>query len=151
MKPKLSIAVLLVAALALGMNAQEKSAQGQDAQEQGAQPATTLAPAGKRDPFRSPIARRTEKGMVSICATGKRCLQADDVVLKGIVRGPETMIAVVENSAKRTYFLRENDAIMNGYVFRITGDSVVFRENAIDRFGKVRTREVVKRVNAPAV
>ena len=56
------------------------------------------------------------------------------------------MIAVVDNSSNRAYFLRENDAVYNGVVSKITPDSVVFRENGLDASGKMVVREVVKRL-----
>jgi len=40
---------------------------------------------------------------------------------------------------------------MNAVVVRITGDSVIFRENVMDGLGHSTEREVVKRVNAPAI
>lgn len=81
------------------------------------------------------------------CGTGKRCLVADQVVLKGVVRAPSGMIAVVENAARRAYFLRENDPVFNGVVMRITGDSIIFRETVTDRLGKQSVRDIVKKVN----
>jgi len=60
------------------------------------------------------------------------------------------MIAVVANSINKAYFLHENDPVFNGYVVRITGDSVVFKENIVDRIGRQGTREVVKKVTAPS-
>ena len=51
----------------------------------------------------------------------------------------------------KAYFLRENDPVFNGYVVKITGDSVVFQETVQDKLGKPFTREVVKRIFTPAV
>jgi hypothetical protein len=36
----------------------------------------------------------------------------------------------------KAYFLRENDPVFNGYVMKITGDSIVFQETLQDRLGK---------------
>jgi len=104
----------------------------------------------KRDPFLSPV---REQGMAGpTCATGKKCLAINAIVLRGIVRSQVGMIAVVESSARRiSYFLRENDPVFNGYVVKITFDSIVFRENVMDRLGKQSTRDVVMKVVAPAV
>jgi hypothetical protein len=113
-----------------------------------AKPKHSTAP-GKRDPFISPI-RANENGPLN-CASGKRCLVVDQTNLQGIVKAPNGMIAVVSNSANKAYFLRENDPVYNGYVMRITPDTVVFREQVTDKFGKKFTREVVKKVNAPVV
>jgi hypothetical protein len=106
---------------------------------------------GKRDPFVSPIVRATSGGTGPICETGKRCLMVDQIQLMGIVKSPNGFIAVVENAAKRSYFLRENDPIFNGSVAKITGDSIMFREQTVDKLGKQSVREVVKKVNAPVV
>ena len=107
-------------------------------------------PAGKRDPFVNPIVR-VGGGPGAVCATGKRCLMISDMILRGIVRTPSGMIAVVANQANRAYFLKENDPVFNGVVLKITADSVVFRENTVDNLGHETTREVVKRVSAPTV
>ncbi len=117
-----------------------------------AEEASRVAPRGlgKRDPFVSPIVRQTG-GTGPACETGKRCLMVDQIQLKGIVKSPNGFIAVVENAAKRAYFLRENDPVFNGSVMKITGDTVVFREQQTDKLGKQSTREVVKKVNAPVV
>ncbi len=116
------------------------------------QPATTVAkakPKGKRDPFLNPIVKAEGPGA---CATGKKCLAIDTIVLKGIVKSQVGMIAVVESSSRKlSYFLRENDPVFNGYVVKITRDSVVFRENVMDNLGRQSTREVVKKVVAPVV
>jgi len=106
---------------------------------------------GKRDPFVSPIS--TASGPVlpaSSCSSGKRCLVIDQLVLRGVVRTATGMIAVVANSVNKAYFLHENDPVFNGYVSRITGDSVVFKENTVDHIGRKGTREVVKKVTPPS-
>jgi Tfp pilus assembly protein PilP len=119
--------------------------------KKAATPATTTAKApGKRDPFTSPI--REQGAMGPACTTGKKCLAINSIVLRGIVKSQAGMIAVVESSARRiSYFLRENDPVFNGYVVKITGDTVVFRENVMDRMGKQSTRDVVMKVVAPVV
>ena len=108
---------------------------------------------GRRDPFTSPIVTRSSggPGINYACAGGKRCLQVDQIVLRGVVKAPGGMIAVVENQNKKAYFLRENDPILNGYVIKITPDSVVFRETSTDNVGKPVTREKTLHVSAPAV
>jgi hypothetical protein len=56
------------------------------------------------------------------------------------------MIAVVDNSTNRAYFLRENDAVYDGVVSKITPDSVSFRQNYLEPGGSSSVREVVKRL-----
>jgi Tfp pilus assembly protein PilP len=105
--------------------------------------------AGRRDPFISPVVSHTVSG--SGCSTGKRCLAVDQIVLTGIVKSDTGMIAVVVNSMNKAYFLRENDPVFNGYVVKITGDSIIFNQTVEDKLGKPFTREVTKKISTPAV
>ncbi len=126
------------------------------AKKPAAKPAATAAKAApkgpmKRDPFVSPVREGGGPGGPD-CTVGKKCLAVDAILLRGIVRAPSGSIAVVESSTRKvTYFLRENDPVFNGYVVKITADSIMFRENVMDRLGKQSTRDVVKRVSAPPV
>jgi Tfp pilus assembly protein PilP len=120
--------------------------------KKAAAPSTTTAKAApaKRDPFTSPIREQGAAG--PNCTTGKKCLAINTMVLRGIVKSQAGMIAVVEGTGRKiAYFLRENDPVFNGYVVKITADTVVFRENVMDRLGKQSTRDVVMKVVAPAV
>jgi hypothetical protein len=105
--------------------------------------------ASRRDPFISPVVNRSMLG--SGCSTGKRCLAIDQINLKGVVKADSGMIAVVVNSLNKAYFLRENDPVFNGFVVKITGDSIVFKETGQDRLGKPLTREVTKKITTSAV
>jgi Tfp pilus assembly protein PilP len=103
---------------------------------------------GKRDPFVSPVVSQSSG---SGCSTGKKCLEIGAINLRGVVRSESGFIAVVTNSLNKAYFLRENDPVFDGYVVKITGDSIVFQETLQDRLGKTFTREVVKKITTPAV
>ena len=103
---------------------------------------------GKRDPFFSPVVQQASG---SGCSTGKKCLEIGNINLRGVVKSDSGFIAVVTNNLNKAYFLRENDPVFNGYVVKITGDSVVFQETVQDKLGKPFTREVVKRIYTPAV
>ena len=103
---------------------------------------------GKRDPFISPVVNR-QSG--SGCSTGKKCLDIEQIALHGVVKSDNGMIAVVTNALNKAYFLRENDPVFNGYVLKITVDSIVFKQNFQDRLGKPFTKDVVKRITTPAV
>jgi Tfp pilus assembly protein PilP len=103
---------------------------------------------GKRDPFFSPVVQApTGAG----CSTGKKCLEIGQINLRGVVKSESGFIAVVTNTLNKAYFLHENDPVFNGYVMKITGDSVVFQETVQDKLGKPLTREVVKKITTPAV
>ena len=106
------------------------------------------AMSGKRDPFFSPVVQApTGSG----CSSGKKCLEIGQINLRGVVKSENGFIAVVTNSLNKAYFLRENDPVFNGYVMRITGDTVVFQETVQDKLGKPLTREVTKKIFTPAV
>jgi hypothetical protein len=103
---------------------------------------------GRRDPFLSPVVSHAGG---SGCSTGKKCLEIGAINLRGVVHSQNGFIAVVSNGLNKAYFLRENDPVFNGYVMKITGDSIVFQETLQDRMGKSFTREVVKKITTPAV
>jgi Tfp pilus assembly protein PilP len=103
--------------------------------------------AGRRDPFVSPVVAMGIAG--SGCSAGKRCLTIDQIALKGVVKSEAGMIAVVVNAVDKAYFLRENDPVFNGYVVKITGDSIIFKETFHDRLGKTLTRDVTKTITRP--
>jgi len=104
---------------------------------------------GRRDPFISPVVNLGAVG--SGCSSGKRCLAINQIALKGVVKSDVGMIAVVVNAMDKAYFLRENDPVFNGYVVKITGDSIVFKETFHDRLGKSLTRDITKTITRPAV
>ena len=107
-----------------------------------------ISSASRRDPFVSPVVHLGAVG--SGCSSGKRCLAIDQIALKGVVRSENGMIAVVVNAMDKAYFLRENDPVFNGYVTKITADSIVFKETFHDKLGKELTRDVTKTISRPA-
>jgi hypothetical protein len=122
--------------------------EGESEAEQSVAPDSKFNANGRRDPFISPVVSHAGG---SGCSTGKKCLEIGTISLRGVVHAEAGFIAVVSNSLNKAYFLRENDPVFNGYVMRITGDSIVFQETLQDRMGKTFTREVVKKITAPAV
>ena len=119
-----------------------------EASEQPVVPDSKYTANGRRDPFISPVVSHAGG---SGCSTGKKCLEIGAINLRGVVHAESGFIAVVSNSMNKAYFLRENDPVFNGYVMKITGDSIVFQETVQDRLGKTFTREVVKKITTPAV
>ena len=132
---------------AAGPAATQDSGSG-DASEQSVVPDSRSSANGRRDPFISPVVSHAGG---SGCSTGKKCLEIGAINLRGVVHADSGFIAVVSNGLNKAYFLHENDPVFNGYVVKITGDSIVFQETLQDRLGKTFTREVVKKITAPAV
>jgi hypothetical protein len=130
-------------------NGASESGQGEAAaSEEQVKPTSKNSANGRRDPFVSPVVSRAGG---SGCSAGKKCLEIGAINLRGVVHAESGFIAVVSNSLNKAYFLRENDPVFNGYVVKITGDSIVFQETVQDRLGKTFTREVVKKITTPAV
>ena len=111
--------------------------------------ARTFGAHGRRDPFVSPIVAK-DGGInrpPSNCTSGKRCLVIPELTLQGTIKDTSgKMMAVVANSIKKTYFLRENDQVFQGSVEKITSDSIIFREYVRDALGRETAREVVKKL-----
>ena len=109
----------------------------------------TFGAHGRRDPFVSPIVAK-DGGInrpPSNCTSGKRCLVIPELILQGTIKDTSgKMMAVVANSIKKTYFLRENDQVFQGSVEKITSDSIIFREYVKDALGRETAREVVKKL-----
>lgn len=111
---------------------------------------------GLRDPFKLPpppgpgseSASASSDELKGPLPPGTRGLVINQLRLEGVVRLDQsnTMIAVVTNYTNRAYFLRENDAVYNGVVEKIAPDSITFKENYLDNFGRAQVREVVKRL-----
>ena len=103
---------------------------------------------GRRDPFVSPIVSKEGVSRPQPnCTNGKRCLVIPELVLQGTLKDTSgKMMAVVANSTRRTYFLRENDQVFQGSVEKITSDSIIFREYVKDPLGRESAREVVKKL-----
>jgi hypothetical protein len=133
--------------------AKRTSGKPQESAPPGPQAGRAPEIAGRRDPFKLPPAPgrggTAEEEEVLLPCTGKRCLRVSQLRLEGIVRLDTTnvMIAVVDTNANRAYFLRENDAVYNGVVSKITPDTVYFQENVMDPSGRVTVREVVKKLS----
>ena len=147
-KPEAKSAPVQAKAEAKPVESEKKAATPAPAVVQN-EPAKLPSP-GKRDPFLNPLVAAGARNP-SNCTTGKRCLVIDQIILKGVVQMKNGNLALVENAGKRPYVLHENDSLFNGSVVKITGDSLILREESNDILGRPVTREVVKKVTAPAV
>ncbi len=79
---------------------------------------------------------------------GKRGLVIGQLSVDGIVVSPTELIVVVTMSGRnRAYFLREGDELYDGRVSQVTPDGVVFKQKAVDAFGKTYEKEVVKQIS----
>ncbi|HEY2498778.1 MAG TPA: hypothetical protein VGK24_17085 [Candidatus Angelobacter sp.] len=125
-----------------------KLAESPKTAEKPAPSVRSFGPRGRRDPFVSPIVSKEGVGRPQPnCTNGKRCLVIPELVLQGTIKDTSgKMMAVVANSTRHTYFLRENDQVFQGSVEKITSDSIIFREYVKDALGRETAREVVKKL-----
>jgi len=148
-KPTMTKKAMAAAAAAEAKPVETKEAKaGDKAEDKDKDKPKEYSSLGKRDPFLSPVVAHVGG---SGCSTGKKCLDIAQINLRGVVKADSGMIAVVTNSLNKAYFLRENDPVFNGYVIKITGDSIVFKESYQDQLGKPMTRDVTKKITTPAV
>jgi Tfp pilus assembly protein PilP len=148
-KPTMTKKAMAAAAAAEAKPVETKEAKaGDKAEDKEKDKPKEYSSLGKRDPFLSPVVAHVGG---SGCSTGKKCLDIAQINLRGVVKSDSGMIAVVTNSLNKAYFLRENDPVFNGYVIKITGDSIVFKESYQDQLGKPMTRDVTKKITTPAV
>ena len=143
---------LLASALLLSVPATSRAQAKPAAKPKPAAKTAKAAPAPKklerRDPFRSLLMRPGEAG-TQVLPPGKPGLVIGQLVVTGIVVMPGDSVAVVTMTGRnRAYFLRERDELYDGYVARITEDSVIFREKSKDAYGRPYEKEVVKQLSA---
>jgi hypothetical protein len=126
-----------------------RHAMKQKKQRAGADKAAGPKLSGQRDPFVSPIVERAHAGSPTCAGSGRQCLAVGDVSLHGVVESEGRVLAVVVNG-DHTYFLREHDPLADGEVVRITRDSIVMHERLTDELGRPVTREIIRKLGAPA-
>jgi hypothetical protein len=110
---------------------------------------------GRRDPFRlpPPPAKNAQSAadgnrLPAYLPPGNRGLIIGQLTLKGVLSedSGQTMIAIVSNKTQRAYFLRQNEAVYDGAVIRITPEAIYFSERTTNSKGESIFRPVVKRL-----
>ena len=177
----MTLALMVMLGVALVTPAQNPQVRGQAAKAAGAgktagapaagskSPATApqakglAAPASKspaagsadrRDPFVStiPVDQAGQSPLRNCPPGGVRSIVVGQAELDGVVQTPAGMIAVITTTTRgRTYFLREETKLCNGRVLQITPDSIIFEEDVLDLSGKLKKREVIKKIPAQAI
>ena len=113
----------------------------------------TLAFVGPRDPFRLPRPSAPGAGPAGIesrlaayLPPGNGGLLISHLTLQGVLSedSGQNMIAIVSNETQRAYFLRQNEAVYDGTVIRISPDAIFFRQRYTNAKGESRFRYVVR-------
>ena len=107
-------------------------------------------PAGRRDPFVSLTARGGEVPSAGSRPPGPPGLLVNEITLKGVLKSPKGLLALVQAPDNRTYIMRAGDKVFDGSVKAITPDAVVFSQDVNDPLSLVKQREVRKAIRPEA-
>ena len=103
-------------------------------------------PSGRRDPFIS-LVRRTAAALgpsANTRPTGVAGLGADEIVVRGILKGSKGRSALVKGLDNRNYTLRAGDELFDGTVKVVTEDGLIVLQNVNDPLSTAKKREVKK-------
>ncbi|MBZ5551215.1 MAG: tetratricopeptide repeat protein [Acidobacteriia bacterium] len=105
----------------------------------------------RRDPFRPLVVRASDEPPSSL-PPGKKGLQVNKLLLKGIVKGMDGYYAVVQSASNpAAIFLREKDVLHDGEVLKIYDDRIIFKHFATDQLGKPFEEEITRRLPSGGV
>jgi len=115
-----------------------------------AQPAYAYNPEGRRDPFVSLLrrGRETVRRPDGKVLDGVRSLLVNEVALKGILQSRGDNIALVQGADNKTYLVRVNDRLLDGFVRAVTADTLILIQDVNDPLSVTKQREVRKTLRA---
>ena len=119
----------------------ERILRGDEAVEAGQ--GFTYDPAGRRDPFRSLLARQAKEEFGGR-PPGLRGMGIEEIRLQGILRIPEGYVAMVQGTDNMSYLIRPGTLLYDGTVELIEQGKVVFRMQVADPKSLKPYREVVR-------
>ncbi|MGD1149303.1 MAG: hypothetical protein ABR961_15285 [Thermoanaerobaculaceae bacterium] len=119
----------------------ERILRGDEAVEAGQ--GFTYDPAGRRDPFRSLLARQA-KEEVGQRPPGLRGMGVEEIKLQGILKLPEGYVAMIQGTDNTSYLIRPGTVLYDGNVEHIEPGKVVFRMQVADPKSLKPYREVIR-------
>jgi len=119
----------------------ERILRGDEAVEAGQ--VFTYDPAGRRDPFRSLLARQA-KEEYGLRPPGLRGMGIEEIRLEGILKIPEGFVAMIQGTDNMSYLIRPGTVLFDGTVESIEMGKVVFRMQVADPKSLKPYREVVR-------
>lgn len=117
-----------------------------------APPAYAYNPDGRRDPFVSLLrrGRETVRRPDGKILDGVRSLLVNEISLKGILLSRGDNIALVQGPDNKTYLVRANDRLLDGFVRAVTADTLILMQDVNDPLSVTKQREVRKSLRAMA-
>ena len=119
----------------------ERILRGDEAVEAGQ--GFTYDPAGRRDPFRSLLARQAKEELGQR-PPGLRGMGIEEIRLQGILKIPEGYVAMIQGTDNMSYLIRPGTVLYDGNVALIEHGKVVFRMQVADPKSLKPYREVVR-------
>ncbi len=119
----------------------ERILRGDEAVEAGA--GFTYDPAGRRDPFRSLLARQAKEELGQR-PPGLRGMGVEEIKLQGILKLPEGYVAMIQGTDNTSYLIRPGTVLYDGNVESIEPGKVVFRMQVADPKSLKPYREVIR-------
>jgi type IV pilus assembly protein PilP len=119
----------------------ERILRGDEAVEAGQ--GFTYDPAGRRDPFRSLLARQAKEEFGQR-PPGLRGMGIEEIRLEGILKIPEGFVAMIQGTDNMSYLIRPGTVLFDGTVESIEMGKVVFRMQVADPKSLKPYREVVR-------
>jgi type IV pilus assembly protein PilP len=119
----------------------ERILRGDEAVEAGQ--GFTYDPAGRRDPFRSLLARQAKEELGER-PPGLRGMGIEEIKLQGILKIPEGYVAMIQGTDNMSYLIRPGTVLYDGTVELIEQGKVVFRMQVADPKSLKPYREVVR-------
>lgn len=136
------LAILLTAGAALAL-AQEaaKPAKAEESMVLKAQGGFVFDPQGRRDPFRDLLGGRDVKEQAN---DGQ--VYFEDLILKGIVKGPTGYTAILGTTQGFPFFVHVGDKFSDGYVVSIEPTKITYRLTHERGLPLMRPKDVVKEI-----
>ena len=107
-------------------------------------------PQGRRDPFQSLIGP-TPKLQPGQRPPGPPGFLIDEIKIQGVVKTRQQgLVAMINGPDNKGWLMKVGDKVLDGEVIRITGNSIVFRQEVNDPTRIERFREVVKELSSEA-
>ena len=103
----------------------------------------TYDPAGRRDPFRSLLARQAKEELGQR-PPGLRGMGVEEIKLQGILKLPEGYAAMIQGTDNTSYLIRPGTVLYDGNVEHIEPGKVVFRMQVADPKSLKPYREVTR-------
>lgn len=105
----------------------------------------TYNPEGRRDPFVSLVARGSDRrGSTSRTGGALSDLAVDDLSIRGIVKTPSGLVAMIQAPDGKTHLARPGDRLLDGTVKSVALDGIVVLQEVHDPLSVVKEREVRK-------